>query len=115
MNIDERAVQGVTILHLAGTLALGSGAGVLRDKMRALVREGRRDFLLDLSQVGSIDSTGISEIIGAYTTAKKAGGSVKFLNVTKFVHDLFAITKLLLVFELFSNETEALASFSPQK
>jgi anti-sigma B factor antagonist len=115
MNINERAVQGVTILHLNGTLALGAGAGVLRDKMRALVREGRRDFLLDLSQVGSIDSTGISELIGAYTTAKKAGGSVKFVNVTKFIHDLLAITKLLLVFELFTNEADALRSFSAQK
>lgn len=112
MHINERLVEGVTILDLNGTLTLGAGDAVLKDKIHSLVHEGRRDFLLNLLNVPYIDSTGISEIIGAYTTAKRVNGHLKLLNVTKRIHDLLAITKLLTVFETYDTEAQAVRSFS---
>ena len=112
MYISERLVEGVTILDLNGALTLGAGDAALRDKIHGLVHEGRRDFLLNLGNVPYIDSSGISELIGAYTTAKRASGRLKLLNVTKRIHDLLAMTKLLTVFETFDVEAEATRSFS---
>ena len=115
MHINERLVEGVTILDLNGTLTLGAGDAVLKDKIHTLVHEGRRNFLLNLGSVPYVDSTGISEIIGAYTTAKRASGHLKLLNVPKRIHDLLVMTKLLTVFETFDGETEAVRSFSTPK
>lgn len=112
MNINERVVDGVTILDLNGTLTFGAGDATLKDKIHNLVTEGRKDFLLNLSNVPYVDSTGLSVIIGAYTTTKRVSGRLKLLNVTKRIRDLLVITKLVTVFDTFDTEAEAVRSFS---
>ena len=115
MHINERLVDGVTILDLNGTLIVGASDAVLKSKVHVLIQEGRRQFLVNLHNVPYVDSFGLSEIIGAYATAKRAGGEMKFLNVTKRIHDLLTITKLLTIFETFDAEADALRSFAVSK
>ena len=112
MKIEERTVGGVTILDLKGRLTLGDGDALLKDKIHSLLHQGRKSFLLNLGDVPYIDSAGIGEIVGTYTTVNRQGGSLKLLNLTKRIHDLLVITKLLTVFETFSAEAEAVRSFS---
>jgi anti-sigma B factor antagonist len=112
MQIEERTVGTVTILGLKGKLTLGDGDTLLKDKIHSLVHQGRKDVLLNLGDVPHLDSAGIGEIVSAYTTINRAGGHLKLLNLTKRIHDLLAITKLLTVFDTFSTEAEAVLSFS---
>ena len=112
MEIDERAAGKVTVLILKGDLKLGDGQALLKDKINSLLHQGRKHVLIDLGGVGYIDSSGIGELASAFTSAAKAGGSIKLLNLTKRVRDLLAITKLLTVFDTFDTEKEALGSFS---
>jgi anti-sigma B factor antagonist len=112
MQIEERAVGDVVVLDLKGRITLGDGDQLLKDKVNSLVNQGHKGIVLNLAGVPYIDSAGLGEIVGSYTTVSRQGGSLKLLNLTKKITDLLAITKLLTVFETFDSEDEAVRSFS---
>jgi anti-sigma B factor antagonist len=112
MQIDERTVGQVTILDLKGKLTLGDGDSLLKDKVQSLLLQGRKHFLLNLGEVPYIDSAGIGQIVSSFATVGRQGGRMKLVNLTKRIHDLLVITKLVTVFETFSTESDAVRSFS---
>ncbi len=112
MKISTRQVDGVTILDLSGRITLGEGSVQLRDAVRELLSKGQKNILLNLAQVNYIDSSGIGELVSAFTTVRNQGGELKLLKLTKKVHDLLQITKLYTVFDIKDDEAEAIASFS---
>ena len=112
MQIEERAVEAVTILELKGKLTLGDGDSLLKDKIHSLVNQDRKHIVLDLGELTYVDSAGLGEIVRTYTTVSRQGGGLKLLNLTKRITDLLSITKLLTVFETFDSENEAVRSFS---
>jgi len=112
MKVSTRQVDGVTILDLSGRITLGEGSVTLRDTIRDLLAEGKKSILLNLGDVNYIDSSGIGELVSAFTTVKNQGGSLKLLNLTKKVHDLLQITKLYTVFDVQEDEASAVASFA---
>jgi len=111
MDIKERVVGGVSILDLSGKVVLGEGDLQVKERIKDLLADGQRRILLNLAEVNYIDSAGLGSLISAYTTAKREGGSLKLVNLTKRIQDLLSITKLITVFETFETEPEALASF----
>jgi anti-sigma B factor antagonist len=98
MKVNTRQVDGVTILDLSGRITLGEGSVQLRDVVRDLLSKGNKQFLVNLADVNYIDSSGIGELMSAYTSVRNQGGEVKLLHLTKKVHDLLQITKLYTVF-----------------
>ena len=112
MKVSSRQVDGVTILDLSGRITLGEGSVQLRDAVRDLLAKGQKHILLNLGDVNYIDSSGIGELVSAYTTARNQGGELKLLNLTKKVHDLLQITKLYTVFDVKDDEVSAISSFS---
>ena len=111
MQIDERIVDGVTILDLKGKMTLGEGDELLKDKINSLIQQDRKKLILNLEAVPYIDSAGLGEIVRTYTTVSRQGGSLKLLNLTKRIEDLLSITKLLTVFDTFDSEAEAVKSY----
>jgi anti-sigma B factor antagonist len=112
MQIEERVVDGVTILDLKGKITLGEGDEALKDKINSLILQNRKRILLNLAEVPYIDSAGLGEIVRTYTTVSRQGGQLKLVNLTKRITDLLSITKLLTIFETFEAEQEALKSFA---
>jgi anti-sigma B factor antagonist len=113
MRIDERSGgNNVKILDISGQIKFTQGDEMLKDKIHSVVHQGSKKVLVNLAGVDYVDSAGLGELVGAYTTVTKAGGKMKLLNVTKKMRDLLSITKLLTVFETFDNEQEALKSFN---
>ena len=112
MQITERTVGDVMVLDVKGKITLGEGDEMLKDKVNSLVNQGQRKIVLNLADVPYLDSAGLGEVVRAYTTVSRQGGSLKLLNLTKRISDLLAITKLLTVFETFDTEKEAVTSFS---
>ncbi len=112
MKFKTREVDGVSILDLSGKITLGEGSGTLRDAVRDIVAKGSKKILLNLGDVSYIDSSGLGELVSAYTAVKNAGGDLKLVNLTKKVSDLLVITKLATVFDVKEDETSAVASFS---
>jgi len=80
--------------------------------VKDLSTKGDRKILLNLGDVTYIDSSGIGELVSAYTSVRNAGGELKLLNLTKKVHDLLQITKLYTVFDISDDEASAIASFN---
>jgi anti-sigma B factor antagonist len=112
MKVSTRQVDGLTILDLSGRITLGEGSVQLRDAIRDLLTKGQKQILLNLADVNYIDSSGIGELVSAYTTVRNQGGELKLLNLTKKVHDLLQITKLYTVFDVKDDEASAIASFT---
>ncbi|HET7440079.1 MAG TPA: STAS domain-containing protein [Terriglobales bacterium] len=112
MKSSTRQINGVTIVDLSGRITLGEGSVILRDQVRELLSKGSKKILLNLGEVNYIDSSGIGELVSAFTTVRNQGGDLKLLNLTKKVHDLLQITKLYTVFDVKDDETTAVKSFS---
>jgi anti-sigma B factor antagonist len=111
LTIATREVDGVVVLDLSGRITLGEGSVQLRDAIRGLISKGEKNVLLNMGDVNYIDSSGLGELVSAFTTAKNQQADVKLLNLTKKVHDLLQLTKLYTVFDIKDDEASAIASF----
>jgi anti-sigma B factor antagonist len=111
LTIATREVDGVVVLDLSGRITLGEGSVQLRDAIRGLISKGKKCVLLNMGEVNYIDSSGLGELVSAFTTAKNQQADVKLLNLTKKVHDLLQLTKLYTVFDIKDDEASAIASF----
>jgi anti-sigma B factor antagonist len=111
LKIDTREVAHVTILDIAGRIVLGEEIGTLRDAVRGLVAGGTKKIILNLAEVDYIDSSGVGELVGAFTTVRNAGGELKLMNLTQKVHDVLHVTKLYTVFDIRDDEFTAVKSF----
>lgn len=112
MTVSTRQVDGVTIVDLSGRITLDEGSTLLRDTIKQLASQGQKHVLLNLSEVHYIDSSGIGELVNAFTTMRDQGGELKLLNLTRKVHDLIQITKLHTVFDIKDDEATAIQAFS---
>ena len=115
MKATERQVSDVTILDISGRITLGDGTALFRNTTRDLISQGKKKLLLNLSQVPHIDSSGIAELVSAFVDARREGGEVKLLNLTKKVRDTVEIVKLGAIFELFDDEVAALKAFAHEQ
>ena len=112
IQFSTRQLDNITIVDLRGRITLGEGSVTVRDTVHDLLSKGQKKILLNLGDVNYIDSSGIGELVSAFTAVKKQGGELKLLNLTKKVHDLLQITKLYTVFEVEDDEALAAKSFS---
>ena len=112
MESQVREVNGVTVLDLAGRITLGAGSQQLREIIHKLVSDGRKKILLNMAEINYIDSSGVGELVGAFTTVRREGGDLKLMRLTKKVRDLMQMTKLYSVFDVKEDEASALAAFT---
>jgi len=111
MKATTRQVDSVTVIDLSGRITLGEGCAQLRELIRDLLAKGHKNMLLNVADVNYIDSSGIGELVSGFTAVSNHGGQLKLLNLTKKVHDLLQITKLLTVFDVHDDEAKAISSF----
>ena len=109
--IEPREVAHVIILDIRGRIVLGDESHLLRDAVRNLIAEEKKKIILNLADVDYIDSSGVGELVGAFTTVRNAGGELKLLNLTQKVHDVLFVTKLYTVFDIRDDEFTAVKSF----
>jgi anti-sigma B factor antagonist len=112
LTIDTREESHITILDIRGRIILGSEIGTLRDAVHDLVAQGKTKIILNLAHVDYIDSSGVGELVGAFTTVRNAGGELKLLNLTQKVRDVLHVTKLYTVFDIKDDEFTAVKSFN---
>jgi anti-sigma B factor antagonist len=111
LHATHRDAGKVTVVDLSGRITLGDGSALLRKTVRGLLDDQRMLILLNLADVDYIDSSGIGELVSAFTTVKNRSGNLKLLHLTKKVRDLLQITKLFTVFDVYTDEGSALRSF----
>ena len=114
LDIRETDREGIAILALKGRLTVGEASSI-REKVNELLAKDKKNVIFDLAQVDYIDSTGLGSMVICYTTIKKAGGALKLLNLNKRNIELLLLTKLHTIFEVFSDEQDAVNSFFPDR
>jgi anti-sigma B factor antagonist len=112
VTITERLSGDVAVIDIKGRITFGEGAELLRDKINSLLHQGHKKLLLNLAGVDYVDSAGLGDIVGAFATVRRHGGTLKLLGLTSRIRDLLSITKLLTVFETFDSEGDGVRSFS---
>ena len=111
MDIDTRSLGDVKLLKITGRISLGVGVDRLRDTLEDLLVNGSNRWILDLADVGMIDSSGIGLLVRYLTNAKQQGGDLKLLKPTKFALQTLKMIGLLNLFEVFQEQDEAVAAF----
>ena len=111
MSLDVRTSSDVTVLTPKGMLLGGKETDELAAKIKELSEAGNRKLLINLGQTTFMNSVSLGVLIGGHSSYAKRGGQMKLCAVDKKIQNIFVVTKLSLVFEVFDEEAEALASF----
>ena len=105
-----RQVGQVSVVEVIGKLtSLESGA--LNNSIAQLLKEGRKQILLNLKGLTYLDSSGIGELVRTYLSVIKRDGEMKVVGLTDKAEEILKITKLYQVFQEFQDERSALQSF----
>ena len=112
MKITERPSGDITIVDVQGRIMFGDGDEEFREVVTRVIEAGRVKLLINMAEVPFVDSAGLSQLVRTFVTAGKKGGQMKLLNLSRRVHDLLTITRLLTILEAFESEEEAVASFA---
>ena len=112
MKANVREVQGVSIVDLKGKITIGSGDVQLREVINGLVEKGKKNILINMKEVTTIDSSGIGELVGCYTSVTNKGGKLKLLGLPPKISDVLTVTQLTTVFDVYESEPEALATYA---
>jgi anti-sigma B factor antagonist len=111
MKSQIRDRGDVRIVELSGKITIGSGDVKIRELIDESLAAGKKNLVLDLAGVSTIDSSGIGEMVACFTTVTKKGGHLKLLRLSPKINDILQVTQLITVFEVFDNEAEAVSSF----
>jgi anti-sigma B factor antagonist len=111
MQTTSRHMGDIVIVDVSGRITLGEGNVILRDVIRELLQAGHQKILLNLHEVGYIDSSGLGELVKTYTSVRNQGGELKLVSLSKRVHDLLQMTRLAAVFDIQADEASAIHSF----
>jgi anti-sigma B factor antagonist len=98
-------------VDIRGRIVLGEESAALRNLVCELLSMGHKNILFNLADVNYIDSSGLGNMVGSFTSVRKQGGELKLLNLTNKVHDLMQITRLYTVFDIMDDEAVAVKSF----
>ncbi|PJB78018.1 MAG: anti-sigma factor antagonist [Acidobacteria bacterium CG_4_9_14_3_um_filter_49_7] len=111
LEIKEKSVSTVKILNLKGKITIGSGDTTLRKRIEKLIEEGQRQIVLNMARVSYLDSSGTGELVSCLIKAHRENGQLKLLNISQKIQDILQIAQLFSIFEVFTDESEAVASF----
>ena len=112
MDVNKRQVGDVTILDLKGKITIGVGDVQLRNAVQEVMNGGATKVLINMAGVSTIDSSGIGELVSAYTTATNRGAKLKLINLPAKVSYILTITQLITVFDVYDSEAEGIRAFS---
>lgn len=111
-EIKLREIEDVIVVDCKGEMRLGFGATDLRNIILQLIKDGKKKIILNLAETTYADSSGLSELISAFTRTSNAGGRLKLLSLTEKLTELLRITRLFSIFEVFDDENKAIKSFN---
>jgi anti-sigma B factor antagonist len=110
-QITTRELDRIIVVDAVGRLTLSDSRTRLRDLIHVFTSNGHKTFLLNLAGVDFIDSDGMGELVRCYSVIRQRGGEMKLLHVNKKVRELLEMTRLITLFEIYSEEQVALQAF----
>jgi anti-sigma B factor antagonist len=116
VDVQERIAGTVTVLEPLGRMVLSESPTdeVLKERVAAQLREGRRQFIVDLRQVSQMDTSGLTTLVAAYVAVRKQQGRIVLVNPSGRVRELLRVTRLDTLFQVFDSEHHAIASLTQE-
>ena len=111
LKITSREVEGVAVLALEGRIVLGEESNALRENVKKLLAENKKDIVLNMDNVTYIDSAGLGTLVASHHSARSQGAALKLSNLGSKFQEVLQVTRLLTVFEVFDSEAAAVRSF----
>ncbi|HEX2465168.1 MAG TPA: STAS domain-containing protein [Thermoanaerobaculia bacterium] len=109
----SRTKEGeVLVIALRGRMSLGEGDAEAGQEIRSALAAGEKKILLDMKGVPVLDSSGVGELMAAYTSVSRHGGTIKLLGLSPRVGEVLKITRLVGIFDIYDDRIEAIESFS---
>ncbi len=112
MKIDSYTVGDAMVIKPKGKVTIGEGDVKLREAVQGALDAGARKLVVNLSAVSVMDSSGIGEMVSAYTTVTNRGGQLKLTQLPKKITDILQVTQLIQVFDVFDDDDEAVQAMS---
>ncbi len=112
MKIKTSEKYNAVVITLKGNVMGGEDTKDFNELLHNLIKEGKKNIVVDLSNVKFMNSSGLGMLIAGLTTLKRENGSFKLANVTDKIQSLLIITKLATIFETYTSIDEAVKSFS---
>jgi anti-sigma B factor antagonist len=111
LRMTDREVSGVSVLDIEGRIVLGEESNAFREKVKGLLAAGKKKIILNLAQVGYIDSAGLGTLVATFHSARSQGATLKLTNLGSKFKEVLQVTKLMTVFDTYDTEAAAIASF----
>ncbi|HXA77402.1 MAG TPA: STAS domain-containing protein [Candidatus Acidoferrales bacterium] len=111
LRMTDREVGGVSVLDIEGRIVLGEESNAFREKVKGLLAAGKKKIILNLAQVGYIDSAGLGTLVATFHSARSQGATLKLTNLGSKFKEVLQVTKLMTVFDTYDTEAAAIASF----
>jgi anti-sigma B factor antagonist len=109
--LNIRECGKASVVELPARLILGDGDEELRQAVQTLLDGGTSHIILNMERVAFMDSAGLAQTVSCHKRAIERGGGIKIAKPSQKIRDLFTITKLDRVFDLYDGEQRAIASF----
>lgn len=113
--LKQRQVESITVLYPKGYLTGGDETDELDSTIKQQIESGSKHLIINLSETQHLNSTALGVLISAHANYTRRGGQMKLCGVDKRIENIFVITKLSLVFDVFPTEEQAIASFAETK
>ena len=110
-GVSTRDVGDVRVIDLKGKITIGSGDLQMREAIHQALNGGVTKILVNMKEVSTIDSSGVGELVGCYTTATHKGAKLKLVSLPPKISDVLTVTQLITVFDVYDSEQDAVASF----
>ena len=110
LKINNREVDGVSVVALDGRIVFGEVTSALREKVKSLLAEGKKKLVLNLDKVTYVDSSGLGMLVGVRNSVKSANASLRLCNVESRYTELLRMTQLWPLFDVSDTEAEAVRS-----
>ncbi|HKK20117.1 MAG TPA: STAS domain-containing protein [candidate division Zixibacteria bacterium] len=114
MEISIQEEGGISVLQLKGRLDLASGAGV-KEQVKQLLGQEKSLIHLNLSQVDFINSSGLGVLVSIMKEVRMRKGRLTLSELVSYVQEIFEITQLSHIFEIYTSQQEALNSYQSVK
>lgn len=112
MAVSQRKDGDVTVLEVSGPVTIGEGDVLVRTSVRHALEAGEQQILLDFQGVTALDSSGVGELIAAYTSVTNRGGVLKLSRLSPKVSSVLQVTRLSGILDSYPSQEQALVAFA---
>jgi anti-anti-sigma factor len=111
-SIQRRQHGTIEVLSLRGQFIGGKETDKLREVLAECAQSNTPVVVLDMADVTYLNSTALGVLIAAHSSISKRGGNIVLCGLSKSIENIFVITKLSLVFDIYRYLQTALDSLS---